>query len=149
MKPKYDDKVKLYYMDTDSFIMNIKTEDFYEDIANDVEKNYDTSNYACERPLPIGKNKKKIGLMKDELGENIMEEFIGLRPKSYSYLMDNGKVDKKAKGTKKCVIKRCLMFNNYLECLKGKNKILRSQQRFKSDGHDLYTEEIKSSLIIQ
>ena len=149
MKPKYGDKVKLCYMDTDSFIMNIKTEDFYEDILNDVEKNYDTSNYTCERPLPIGKNKEKIGLMKDELGENILEEFIGLRPKSYSYLMDNGKVDKKAKGTKKCVIKRCLMFNNYLECLKGKNKILRSQQRFKSDGHDLYTEEIKSSLIIQ
>ena len=149
MKPKYGDKVKLCYMDTDSFIMNIKTEDFYEDIVNDVEKNYDTSNYTCERPLPIGKNKEKIGLMKDELGENILEEFIGLRPKSYSYLMDNGKVDKKAKGTKKCVIKRCLMFNNYLECLKGKNKILRSQQRFKSDGHDLYTEEIKSSLIIQ
>ena len=60
MKPKYGDRIKLCYMDMDSFIMHIKTEDFYEDIANDVEKNYDTSNYTCERPLPIGKNKKKL-----------------------------------------------------------------------------------------
>ena len=52
-------------MDTDSFIMHVKTEDFYENIANDVEKNYDRSNYTCERPLPIGKNKKVIGLIKD------------------------------------------------------------------------------------
>ena len=117
-------------------------QDFYKDIANDVEKNYDTSNYTCERPLPIGKNKKKIGLIKDELGGKIMEEFVGLRPKCYSYLMDDGKVDEKVKGTKICVIKRNLMFGNYLECLKEKKKLLRSQQRFKSDGHDAYTEEI-------
>ena len=85
-------------MDTDSFIMNVKTEDFYEDIANDVEKRYDTSNYACERPLPMGKNKKVISLMKDELRGKITKEFIGLRPKCYSYLMSDGKVDKRAKG---------------------------------------------------
>ena len=58
MKPKYGDNVKLCYMDTDSFIMSIKTEDFYKDIANDVEKNFDISNYECDRPLPTGKNKK-------------------------------------------------------------------------------------------
>ena len=58
MKPKYDDNVKLCYMDTDSFIMNIKTEDFYKDIANDVEKRFDTSTYEVNRPLPTGKNKK-------------------------------------------------------------------------------------------
>ena len=69
MKPKYGDNVKLCYMDTDIFIMNIKTEDFYKDIANDVEKRFDTSNYECDRPLPTGENKKVIGLMKDELGE--------------------------------------------------------------------------------
>ena len=68
MKPKYGNNVKLCYMDTDSFIMSIKTEDFYKDIANDVEKRFDTSNYEVDRPLPTGKNKKLIGLMKDELG---------------------------------------------------------------------------------
>ena len=67
MKPKCGDNVKLCYMDTDCFIMNIKTEDFYKDIANDVEKRFDTSNYEVDRPLSTGKNKKVIGLMKDEL----------------------------------------------------------------------------------
>ena len=80
MKPKYDDNVKLCYMDIDSFIMSIKTEDFYEDIANDVEKKFDTSNYECDRPLPTEMNKKVIGLMKDELGGRIITEFVALRP---------------------------------------------------------------------
>ena len=82
MKLKYDDNVKLCYMDTDSFIMRIKTEDFYKDIANDVEKRFDTSNYECDRPLPTGKNKKVIGLMKDELGGRVITEFVALRPKT-------------------------------------------------------------------
>ena len=85
MKPKYDDNVKLCYMDTDSFIMHIKTEYFYKDIANDAEKRFDTSNYEVNSPLPTGKNKKVIGLMEDELGGNIMTEFVALRPKTYSY----------------------------------------------------------------
>ena len=85
MKPKYKDKIRLCYMDTDSFIVHITTEDLYKDIADDVERMYDTSNYTVERPLPMGENKKKIGFMKDELGGRIMREFIGLRPKCYSY----------------------------------------------------------------
>ena len=68
MKPKYNDNVRLCYMDTDSFLMHIKTNDFYKDIASDVENRFDTSNYEVNRPLPTGKNKKVIGLMKDELG---------------------------------------------------------------------------------
>ena len=72
MKPKYNNNVKLCYMDTDSFIMNIKTNDFYEDIASDVENRFDTSNYEVNIPLPTRKNKKIIGLMKDELGGTIM-----------------------------------------------------------------------------
>ena len=76
MKPKYNDNVKLCYMDTDSFVMNINTSDFYKDIANDVECKFDTSNYEVDRPLPTGKNKKVIGLMKDELGGKISTEFV-------------------------------------------------------------------------
>ena len=105
MKPKYNDNVKLCYMDTDSFIMNIKANDFHKDISNDVENRFDTSNYEVNRPLPTGKNKKIIGLMKDELGGKIITEFATLRPKTYSFLTDDGKEDKKAKGTKNCVIK--------------------------------------------
>ena len=97
MKPKYNDNVKLCYMDTDSFIMNIKANDLYEDIANDIENRFDTSNYELNRPLPTGKNKKVISLMKDELGGKIITEFVILRPKTYSFLTDNGKEDKKAK----------------------------------------------------
>ena len=79
IKAKYNDKVKLCYKDMDSFIMSIKTNDFYKDIANDVEKRFDTSNYELNRPLPTGKNKKVIGLMKDEFGGKIITEFVTLR----------------------------------------------------------------------
>ena len=79
-----------------SFIMNIKTEDFYKDIANDVKKRFDTSNYEVNKPLSTGKNKKVIGLMKDELGGRVITEFAALRPKTYSYLTDDFKEDKKA-----------------------------------------------------
>ena len=106
MKPKYGDNVKLCYIDTDTFILPVKTEDFYKDIADNVEKIFDTSNYHVNRPLPKGKNKKVIGLMKDELGEKIMTELAALRPKTYSYLMGDRRNDKKAKRTKRCVIKR-------------------------------------------
>ena len=137
MKPKYGNDVKLCYMDTDSFIMNIKTEDFYKDIANDVEKRFDTE---VNRPLPTRKNKKVIGLMKDELGGKIVAEFVTLRPKTYSYLTDDGKEDKKAKGTKNCVIKRMIKFNDYKNCLLKDEVILKSQQRFIIKKHDVYTE---------
>ena len=84
-----------------SFIINIKTKDFYKDISSDVDKRFDTSNYEVNRPLPTGKNKKVIGLMKDELGGKIITEFVTLKPNSYSYLTDDDKEDKKAKGIKK------------------------------------------------
>ena len=125
MKPKYNDNVKLCYMDTDSFIMNIKTEDFYKDISNDVEKRFDTSNYEVDRPLSTGKNKKVIGLMKDELGGKIITEFVTLRRKTYSYLTGDCKEDKKAKGTKKCIIKRMINFNDYKNCLLKDQVILK------------------------
>ena len=142
MKPKYGDNVKLCYMDTDRFIMHIKTEDFYEDIANDVEERFDISNYDVNTPLTTGKNKKAIGLMKDELGGTIMTEFVALRPKNYSYLTDDCEEDKKAKGTKKCVIKQRLNFNDYKDCLLNNQIVFKSQQRFKNERHDAYTEEI-------
>ena len=147
MKPKYGNNVKLCYMDTDSFIMNIKTKDFYKDIASDVEKRFDTSNYEVNGPLPIGKNKKVIGLMKDELGDKIITEFITLRPKTCSYLIDDCKEDKKAKGTKKCVKKRMIKFNDYKKCLLKDEVLLKSQQRFISKKHDVYTENINKIVL--
>ena len=142
MKPKYANNVRLCYMDTDSFIINIKTNDFYKDISKDVENRFDTSNYEVNKPLPTRKNKKIIGLMKDELGGKIITEFATLRPKTYSFLTDDGKEDKKARGTKKCVIKKKTKFNGYKKCLFSDEVILRSQQRFISQKHDVYTENV-------
>ena len=76
MKPKYSDNVKLCYLNSDSFIMHIKTEDFYKDIADDVEKRFDTSNYEINRPIDHWKEKKVIGLMKDELGGKIIQNLL-------------------------------------------------------------------------
>ena len=115
IRPKYGDKEKLCYIDTDSFVVHIKSEDFFEDISNNVEKWFDTSNYDQNDkiPLPIGKNKKVPGLFKDELGGKNITEAVALRAKTYAYLIDgdgdddyekNKIINKKAKGTKKCVI---------------------------------------------
>ena len=142
IKPKYQYKAKLCYTDPDSFVIHIKTEDFYEDIANDVEKWFDTLNYDNNRPLPIYMNKKVIGLFKDELGGKIMKEFVGLRAKTYAYLMDDDTEHKKAKGIKKYVIKRELMVKIYTDCLVNNKTILKPQQRLKSDCHNVSTEKI-------
>ena len=126
LKSKYDEKTKLCYIDTDSFIVYIKKDNIYKDIAEDVETRFDTSNYELDRPLLRGKNKKAIGLIEDELGGKIMTKFVGLRAKTYSYLIDDGSEDKKAKGTKKCFIKRKLKFENDKNCLEAtrfENKI--------------------------
>ena len=122
--------------------MNIKTNYFYEDIASDIENRFDTSNYEVKRSLPTGNNKKVIGLMKDELGGKIITEFVTLRPKTSLFLTDDGKEDKKAKGTKNCVIKKMFKFNDYKKCLLNHEILLKSQQRFISKKHDVYTENI-------
>ena len=142
VKIKYEDKARLCYMDTDSFVINIKTKDFYKDISQDVNKRFDTSNYTFDRPLPMGINKKVIGLMKDELGGDIITEFVALRPKAYSYITNNFIEMKKAKGTKKCVVNKMLRFEDYKKCLFDNGKVLKSQQRFKSENHEVYTENM-------
>ena len=142
VKSKYGNKVKLCYKDTDSLVMNIKTNDFYKDIAEDVQERFDTTNYSFDRPLPKGRHKKVIGLMKDELGGGTITEFVALRPKTYSYTTDEFIELKKTKGTKKCVVKKMLKFEDYKKYLFGNEPMLKSQQRFKSENHEVYTENI-------
>ena len=108
----------------------------------DVNERFDTSNYIYDRPLPITVNKKVVGLMKNELGGCIITEFVPLRPKAYSYKTSDNIELKKAKGTKKCIINKMLNFNDYKNCLFDNEKVLRSQQRFKSENHIVYTENI-------
>ena len=137
IKPKYADKVRLCYMDTDSFTTHIKTEDFYKNIVNDVERWFDTSNYdeKDNRPHLKGINKKVIDKLNDEIGGKIMIKFYGLRVKAYSFLIDgcsdddyekNKITNKKAKGTKKCIVKRELMFKNYKDSLFNDEVLIRS-----------------------
>ena len=140
LKPKSKDKVKLCYMDTYSF------------------KWFDTSNYDKNdnRPLALGKNKNVIGMFKDELGGKIMTKFWPARVKIYSYLIDdyddddydkNKIINKKAKGTKKCVIKRTLKFKDYYDSVFKNKTIIRSQPGFKSDHYIVHTEEANKSAI--
>ena len=144
LKSKHKDKAKLCYMDTDSFIINIFTEDFFEDINKDFERWFETSNYDQndKRSLPMGMNKKVIEIFKDKLGRKIMKELCALRAKTYTCLMDDDSEKQKAKGIKKCVIKRRPMFENYKGSLFNNKTILKSQQRFKCDDDDVYTEEV-------
>ena len=146
MVPKYGENLTLCYMDTDSLVYHIKTKDFYADIADDVPKRFDTSGYligCSNHPLPIGLNKKAIGLMKDELGGDIMSEFTLLKSKLYSFRKIDGSEDKKCKGIKKCVVKKTLSFNDYRNCfLVNSGDVYRSQLMFRSTKHEVHTIEV-------
>ena len=136
-------------MDTDSLVNHIKTKDFYADIADDIPAGFDTSGYCPNRPLPVGLNKKVIGLMKDELGGAIMTEFVALRPKLYSYEKLDGLEDKKCKGIKKCVVKKTLTFEDYKTCLFNDSTEYRSQLMFRSSKHEVHTIEVNKVTLNQ
>ena len=145
MVAKYGlDKLKLCYIDTDSLVYNIKTEHFYADIADDVETRFDTSGYNKKdaRPLPIGKNKKVLGLMKDELRRAIMTGLVAVGPELYSYKVLGGSEDKKCKEIKKCVVKKTLTFEDYKNCLFDNSTEYRAQLMFRSIKHGVHTIEV-------
>ena len=148
MVPKYGDNLKLCYMDTDLLIYDIRTEDFYTDIADDMLDRFDTSSYDQDdaRPLPIGKNKKVIGMMKDELGGKIMIEFVALRLKLYAYKY-NSKEEKKCKGIKKCVVKKTLGFDDYINCLLSRTNDYRSQLMFRSTKHEVHMVKVNKVVL--
>ena len=140
MVPKYGERLYLCYMDTDSLIYNIKTGNFNKDIVDDVPGRFDTSGYL-NRPLLIGLNKKVIGLMKDELGGEIMEEIVTLRSKMYSY-RTSSKESKKCKGIKKCVVRKTITFEDSKNCLFSGETSYRSQLMFRSSLHKIPTLEV-------
>ena len=119
IKPKYGNNASLLFTDTDSLCYEIKTQDFYKDISNDVTKRFDTSNYNENHPseIPTGMNKRVIGMMKDEAGGKQITQFVGLRSKLYAYKMDSGKEAKKCKSVKKVVIKNKITLEDYKNCL--------------------------------
>ena len=140
MKQKYPEGLTLCYMDTDSLIYDIETEDFYKDIVEDVKDRFDTSGYNPNRPLPVGLN-KVIGLMKDELGGEIMTEFVTLRSKMYAYKTGEPEF-KKCKGIKKCVVRKTISLEDYKACLFSEETCYRSQLMFRSSKHKVKTLEV-------
>ena len=145
IKQKYGDKAKLLFTDTDSLMYEIQTEDFYEDIREDVEDKFDTSEYKSDHPIGeeyIRKNKMVIGMFKDEAKGKIIKEFVGLRAKLYSFKMFEGDEKKKCKGVKKSVIKKSITHEDYKNCLFTQTKQLQKMNIIRSYGHEVYTEEV-------
>ena len=150
VKKKWEN-CSVLYTDTDSLVLEIETEDFFADIAADVPEWFDTNDFSPKHPavlngMPIvPKNKKKIGLMKDECGGVIMTEFVALKPKLYSFLTEVDeeiREKQKAKGVKKCMIKKSLRHANFVKCLMTKESQMRKQSFFRSRDHHLFTENM-------
>ena len=162
---KYPEGLTLCYMDMDSLTYDIETEGLYKDIAEDVKDRFDTSGYnphghcipgtdkwsqvlRIHIPLPVGLNKKVIGLMKDELGGEIMTEFVTLRLKMYAYKTGSAESTarrdevKKCKRIKKCVVGKMISFEDYKACLFSGETSYRSQLMFRSSKHKVKTLEV-------
>ena len=120
IKPKYENKAKLLFTDTDSLMYEIETEDFYKDISEDVKVRFDTSDYPENHPsgIPTGINKKVLGMFKDEAGGKTIKEFVGLRAKLYNFKMGEGGESKKCKGVKKQVVESSISYEDYKTCLR-------------------------------
>ena len=144
IKPKYGNKAKLLFTDTDSFLYEIQTEDFYKDISGDVKDRFDTSDYPEGHPsgIPTGINKKVLGMFKDEAAGKSIKEFVGLRAKLYSFKMEEGKENKRCKGIKKAVVERTIRHEDYKTCLTTGKEQLRKQNIIRSYDHEVYTEEV-------
>ena len=144
IKKKYGDKAKLLLTDTDSLMYEIQTKDLYKDISGDVKDRFDTSDYPSDHPSGIlsGINKKVLGMFKDEVNGDIIDEFVGLRAKLYSYKMFEGEESKKCKGVKKSVVKKSITHEDYKTCLLTGEEQLRKQNIIRSYKHEVYTEEV-------
>ena len=144
IKPKYGAKAKLLFTDTDSLMYEIETEDFYKDISKDVKDRFDTSDYPENHPsgIPTGINKKVLGMFKDEAAGKRIKEFVGLRAKLYSFIMEDGKENKRCKGVKKQVVESSITHEDYKTCLKTGKEQLRKQNILRSYEHEVYTEEV-------
>lgn len=147
LKPKYKENCRVAYTDTDSFILSIKTPDFYEDIRNNMNM-FDTSNYPLSNDYHIKQENKGVpGLFKDELKGRVMVEFVGLRSKCYAirttlmHSLDDksDNIIKRSKGVKKSVVKRKIEFDDFLKCFKEHCEDGRAQKTIRSILHNVYS----------
>ena len=144
IKDKYNNKAELLFTDTDSLMYQIYTDDFYKDISDDILTKFDTSNYPPNHPSGIlsGVNKKVIGMFKDEVAGKQITCFVGLRPKLYSFRIEEDKEVRKCKGIKKNVVKKSLDFDDYVQCLFSGKKEMRKMNIIRSENHDIYSKEV-------
>lgn len=138
IKPNYGQNVEMLYTDTDSFILQVKTDCFYTDMKQNLNR-YDTSDYSENNMFNMPLVNKKIpGLFKDEMNGEIMTEFVGLRSKMYCVRCGK-KEEKKAKGVKKCVLKKSITFKHYMKCIKQNVTIRGVQNTIRSKNHNVFT----------
>ena len=144
IKKNYHNKAELLFTDTDSLMYQIKTKDFYKDISSDVMDKFDTSDYAPNHKsgIPSGINKKVIGMFKDEEAGKQITHFVGLRPKLYSYKVEDEVELKKCKGIKKNVVKKKIDFDDYVKCLFSGVKEMRKMKIIRSEKHEIYSKEV-------
>ena len=144
-----NNRVELMFTDTDSLLYLIHTDDFYRDISHDIETKFDTSDYPPNHPSGIktGVNKKVIGMFKDEVAGRQISHFVGLRPKLYSFKVEDGSLNKKCKGIKKNVVKKGIAFEDYVKCLFSGEKQMRSMKIIRSENHDLFSKEVNRTAL--
>ena len=141
IREKFKNKAELLFTDTGSLMYLIQTEDFYQDINKDIRRKFDTSDYPEKHPSAIktGINEKVIGKFKDEAAVKQITDFVGLRPKLYSFKVEDEKETLKAKGVKKNVSKKTLSFEDYKECLFSEKEVIRDMNIIRSKNHDIYS----------
>ena len=139
LKARYGENVRLLYTDTDSLIVKVDTEDIYADMSLNADL-YDTSNYSPGHPLYSDQNKKVIGKFKDELGGQLLTEFIGIRPKMYSYVGEES--GKRAKGVKKSVLCKTITHEDYKKCLLNREVFSRDMPGLRSYHHVIKGETV-------
>lgn len=139
MKPRYGHNVDLVYTDTDSFVLDVKTDCIFTDMKQDIHKLY-TSDYPEKNIYGIPRvNKKVPGLFKDEMNSKIISSFVGLRSKMYSIKVGGVEKVKKAKGAKKNVLKKKIFFEDYVECLMNNKTVTQTQRTFQTKLHKVFT----------
>ncbi|XP_031639677.1 uncharacterized protein LOC116351684 [Contarinia nasturtii] len=139
LRKQYGENVELMYTDTDSFIIDVNTDDYYADMKKNL-KNYDTSDFPENNQFNIPRANKKIpGLFKDELNGEIITEFVGLRSKMYCVRSNGIEKMKKAKGVKKYVLNKKITFKDYVNCITKNCSVVRKQNMFRTKKHVVFS----------
>ena len=141
IKKRHNNKAQVLFTNTDSLCYEIETKDIYKELREDKQL-FDNGDYPQDSPYFSAENKKVIGKFKDEAAGMPIKEVVGLRSKMYSYVKDNGKNGKTAKGVRKYVIKKNITHDDYRDTLFGGKQMLHSMRTIRSDHHQIGSYEL-------